>query len=134
MFQGQPTAPDADLGRQREVLDAFLAAARDGDFEALLAVLDPDVVLRADAGALTAPASVHVRGARAVAEQAKVFAAVARLARPALVNGAAGFVVMRDGKPFSVAGFTVRGGRIVEIDILADPERLARIDLSLLAQ
>jgi RNA polymerase sigma-70 factor (ECF subfamily) len=132
--QGQPTAPDADLGRQREVLDAFLAAARDGDFEALLAVLDPDVVLRADAGALTAPASVHVRGAHAVAEQAKVFAAVARLARPALVNGAAGFIVMRAGRPFSVAGFTVRGGRIVEIDILADPERLARIDLSPLAE
>ncbi len=128
--QGQPTAPGADLGRQREVLDAFLAAARDGDFKALLAVLHPDVVLRADAGALTAPASVHVRGARAVAEQAKVFAAVARLARPALVNGAAGFVVMRGGRPFSVAGFTVRGGRIVEIDILADPERLALIDLS----
>jgi len=120
--------PDADLTRQRVVVDAFLAAARDGDFDALLAVLDPDVVLRAE----HAGASTEVRGGRAVAGAALGFAWLARFARPALVNGAAGVVAAPRGRPFSVLGFTVSGGRIVEIDILADPERLRRLDLEVL--
>jgi len=124
--------PDADLERQREVVDAFLAAARDGDFDALVAVLDPDIVLRADSGALRAPASREVRGAEAVARQALTFARLDLDYRPALVNGAAGMVAMREGVPFSVLGCTVRSGRIVEIDILADPERLRELDLTVL--
>ncbi|AXK34124.1 RNA polymerase sigma factor SigJ [Streptomyces armeniacus] len=127
--RGQAPAPDADLERQREAVDAFLSAARDGDFDALLAVLDPDVVLRADSGALRPAAVVH--GASAVAGGAVTMAQVARTARPALVNGVAGVVATgQDGQPLSVLGFTVRDGRIVAIDVLADPERLARLDLS----
>jgi RNA polymerase sigma-70 factor, ECF subfamily len=132
--QGRPTIPDADINRQRTVVDAFLAAAREGDFDALLELLDPDVVLRADAGALPSGASREMHGAQAVAEGARTFARLARLAQPALVNGAAGFVVAQQGRPVSVAGFTVTGGKIVEIDILADPERLRQIDLSLLSE
>jgi RNA polymerase sigma factor (sigma-70 family) len=128
--QGAPTAPDADLPSQRRVVDAFLAAAREGDFEGLLAVLDPDVVLRADAGAL--PLAREVRGARAVAERAMQFSPLARSGRRALVNGAAGLVAAPEGRPVSVLGFTIAGGRIVEIDVLADPERLRRIDVSVL--
>ena len=132
--QGAAPVPDADLTRQREVVDVFLAAARDGDFEALLAVLDPDVVLRADRGAAPGGVSRVVRGARAVAAGALSFARRrAGSARPALVNGAAGVVAFApDGRPFSVVGFTVRRGKIVEIDILADPERLRRLDLAVL--
>jgi len=122
--------PDADRARQRAVVDAFLAAARGGDVDALLAVLDPEVVVRADRGPVPAGASRVVRGARAAAEQALAFAPRARLARPALVNGAAGLVVAAQGRPLSVMGFTVAGGRIVEIDILADPGRLRRLDLA----
>jgi RNA polymerase sigma factor (sigma-70 family) len=129
-LQGTPTVPDADLVSQRRVVDAFLAAARDGDFEGLLAVLDPDAVLRADAGAL--PLSREVRGARAVAAGAMQFAPLARAGRAALVNGAAGLVAAPEGRPFSVLGFTIAGGRIVEIDVLADPERLRAIDLTVL--
>jgi RNA polymerase sigma factor (sigma-70 family) len=128
--QGTPTAPDADPVQQRQIVDAFLAAARDGDFEGLLALLDPDVVLRADAGAL--PLTREVRGARAVAAGAMEFAALASSGRPALVNGAAGLVAAPEGRPFSVLGFTIAGGRIVEIDVLADPERLQTIDFSVL--
>jgi len=125
--------PDADLPRQREVVDAFLAAARDGDFEGLLAVLDPDVVLRADFGDVPAGASRVIRGALAVAEQARMFAQqLGPFARPALVNGAAGVVVAPRGRPFSVMGFTVRGRRIVEIDVLADPARIGALDLTFL--
>jgi RNA polymerase sigma factor (sigma-70 family) len=123
--QGAP-APDADPGRQRAVVDAFLAAARDGDFDALVAVLDPDVVLRAE----QAGASREVRGARAVAASALGFAWLAAHAQPALVNGAAGLVAAPEGRPYSVLGFTVREGRIAEIDILADPRRLGRLDLA----
>ncbi len=127
------TVPDADLARQRAVVDAFLAASRGGDFEALLAVLDPDVVVRADVGAVPAGASREVRGARAVARQALSFSRVAGFARPALVNGAAGVVSLApDGRPFSVMGFTVRHGKIVEIYILADPARLRQLDLAVL--
>jgi len=130
--QGENTVPDADLDTQREVVDAFLAAARDGDFDALVAVLDPDVVLRADLGALPGGGSREVRGAAAVAGQALTYSQLGLLVQPALVNGAAGAVSTRDGEPFSVGGFTVRGGKIVEIDILADPERLRQVDLTIL--
>jgi len=128
-----PAVPDVDLARQRELVDAFLAASRGGDFGALLEVLDPDVVLREDYGA--AGASRKVDGAAAVADQALTFSRLGGpdlLARPALVNGAVGRVVFRDGRLFAVMGFTVVGGKIVEIDILADPERLRRLDLSVL--
>jgi RNA polymerase sigma-70 factor (ECF subfamily) len=132
--QGAPVAPDPDVARQREVVDAFLAAARGGDFEALVSVLDPDVVLRADRGA-AGGGSIEVTGAAAVAGQALAFSRLGAgggTVRHALVNGAAGVVSTRDGRPFSVLGFTVAGGRIVEIDILADPARLDRLDLAVL--
>jgi RNA polymerase sigma factor (sigma-70 family) len=128
--RGEAHVPDADLATQREVVDAFLAASRDGDFDTLLAVLDPDVVLRIDGGALRAGLSREVRGARAVAEQTLTFSRLSPFVRPALVNGAAGVVVAPRGRPFSVMGFTIRGGKIVEIDILADPARLSRLDVS----
>src|SRR5918994_902470 len=127
--RGAANAPDADLARQREVVEAFLAAARGGDFDALVAVLDSDVVLRADRGGVRAGALREVRGAQAVAEQALTFSQFAPFARPELVNGTAGVVVFERGRPFSVMGFTVRGGKIVEIDILADPARLNQLDL-----
>jgi RNA polymerase sigma factor (sigma-70 family) len=118
--------PDPDLARQREVVEAFLAASRRGDFDALLAVLDPDVVVRADWGP---GLSRVVRGGAAVARQAHLYASRG-VARPALVNGAAGLVVTRRGQLFAVLGFTVVGGRIVEIDILADPERLRLVTVA----
>ena len=130
--QGENAVPDADLDTQRSVADAFLAAARDGDFEALLAVLDPDVVLRADVGPLPAGGSREVRGAREVAGQALFFSRLGLVMRPALVNGVVGAVSTRDGEPFSVGAFTIRGGKIVAIDILADPERIGRLDLAIL--
>jgi RNA polymerase sigma factor (sigma-70 family) len=126
------TVPDADLDTQREVVNAFLAAAREGDFEALLEVLDPDVVLRGDAGAVPAGAAIEVRGAAAVAGRALTFSRLGLVMHPVLINGAAGVVSIRDGQLFSVGGVTVRGGKIVEIDILADPERLRRLDLTML--
>jgi RNA polymerase sigma factor (sigma-70 family) len=130
--QGTAAAPDADLTRQREVVDAFLAASRGGDFDALLAVLDPDVVLRADTGAGLVGVSQVLRGSRAVAGQALAFQRFSGFARPALVNGAAGVVTALDGQPLAVMGFSIMRGRIVEIDILADPERLRRLDLRVL--
>jgi RNA polymerase sigma factor (sigma-70 family) len=130
--QGETTIPDADLETQREVVNAFVAAARGGNFEALLEVLDPDVVLRADRGALPIGASRVVRGAAAVARQALAFSRLDIEVRPALVNGAAGTVSLRDGKPFAIAGFTIRNRRIVEMDALADPERLSQLDLTIL--
>ena len=123
---------DADLDTQRRVVDAFLAAARDGDFAALVAVLDPDVVLRADQGALPVSGSRVVRGAEAVASQAMGYSRLDLEVRRVLVNGAAGTLTLRDGTLFSVGAITVRNGRIVEIDILADPERLSRLDLTML--
>jgi RNA polymerase sigma factor (sigma-70 family) len=128
--QGAAPVPDADLKRQREVVDAFLAAARDGDFAALVAVLDPDVVLRSDGGPDRPGATAMVRGAEAVAARAMTFAGLAPFARPALVNGAPGFVVAPRGRVISVLGFTVANGKIVEIDSLADPARLSRLDLA----
>jgi RNA polymerase sigma factor (sigma-70 family) len=129
--QAENTVPDADLDAQREVVEAFLAAARDGDFDRLVAVLDPGVVLRADLGPL-AGGLREARGAAAVAGQALTYSRLGLVMLPALINGAAGGVSTRDGRPFSVGGFTVRGGKIVEIDILADPERLRRLDLTVL--
>ncbi|MBV1855267.1 sigma-70 family RNA polymerase sigma factor [Catellatospora tritici] len=128
--QGAAATPDPDLGRQREAVDAFLAAARGGDFDGLLAVLDPDVVLRADYG--PSGGTRLVRGAHAVASGAVTYSKLAPLARPALVNGAAGVVTVVDGKLLSVLGFLVRGGRIVELDIVADPERLRDLDVTYL--
>jgi RNA polymerase sigma factor (sigma-70 family) len=125
--QGAATVPDADLTRQREVVDAFLAASRGGDFEALLAVLDPDVVLRADRAAVKMGASREVRGAAAVAG---TFSGRARAAQPALVDGAAGLVWAQGGRPTVVFGFTITRGKIVEIDLVADPERLRQLDLA----
>jgi RNA polymerase sigma factor (sigma-70 family) len=123
---------DPDIGRQREVVDAFFAAARRGELEALVAILDPNVVLRADEGAARADASVVVHGAAAVAGRAVMFERPAAEVRPALVNGAAGVVITVGGKPVSVLGFTVSGGKIMEINVMADPERLARLDLAVL--
>jgi RNA polymerase sigma factor (sigma-70 family) len=129
----EPPAPDPGLARQREVVDAFFAAARGGDFDALVAVLDPDVVLRSDAGARRPAASVVTRGAAAVARQAIMFALPAARLRPAVVNGAAGVVVTVRGRPVAVMGFTVAGGRIVEIDAIADPERVRGLAAAVLA-
>src|SRR5215207_4533931 len=127
--RAERTVPDADLETQREVVDAFLAAARDGDFDRLVAVLDPDIVLRADLGAA---GSREVRGAAAVIGQAMTYAQLGLVMKPALINGAVGLVTTRDGQPFSVGGFTVRDGRIVEMDWLADPERLSQLDMTIL--
>src|ERR671922_1113222 len=123
--QGTASVPDADLTTQWEVIDAFLAAARDGDFDALVAVLDPDVVLRADAG--LAGRSREVRGAERVASQALTWSRVDQTMQRALINGAAGLVSTRNGQPFSVGAVTVRRGKIVAIDILADPTRLHQL-------
>src|SRR5437763_10045691 len=128
--RGTAPEPDADLRRQRAVVEAFQAAARDGDFAGLLAVLDPDVVLRADTGGVPAGAPIEVRGAAAVASRAASYARLDLVQEPALINGAAGIVSLRDGRPFSVMGITVRDGKIVEMDIVADPERLDALDLS----
>jgi RNA polymerase sigma-70 factor (ECF subfamily) len=124
--RGAAPEPDADPARQRELVDAFVAAAREGDFDALVAVLDPEVVLRVD----QPRRSQEVRGAEVVARRAASFARLARGARPALVNGAAGFVVVQDGRPIGLAGFTIAHDRIVEIDIVADPARLQDLDLT----
>ena len=128
--QGWDSVPDAGLDDQREVVDAFLAAARDGDFERLLEVLDPDVVVRADFGPLAPAPSRETRGAEAVARQAESYSRIGLEQHPVLVNGAPGMVALRDGELFSVGGFTIRRGRIVAMDILADPARMARLDLS----
>jgi RNA polymerase sigma-70 factor (ECF subfamily) len=129
--RGRAPAPDADLAAQRVVVDAFFSAARDGDFEGLVAVLHPDVVLRSDGGTARPRQTVELRGARTVAGQAVTFGRLWPHLRPAVVSGAAGAVVAVRGRPLSVMGFTVTGGRIAEIDVLTDPERLARLDLGL---
>jgi RNA polymerase sigma factor (sigma-70 family) len=131
-IQGEPVTPDADLGRQREVFDAFLAAARGGDFNALVAVLDPDVVVRIDLGAAGLGMVREVRGAEAAARNALGFAAADMVVLPALINGVAGAVMIRNGKPVSLGAVTVRNGKVVAIDILADPARLRELDLSVL--
>jgi RNA polymerase sigma factor (sigma-70 family) len=127
---GAAPVPDADLTAQWEVVEAFLAAAREGDFDALVAVLDPDVVLRADGG-LTG-LSEHLRGAETVARQAQLWSRVDLTTRLVLVNGAAGAVAFLHGQPFSIAAVTIKNGKIVEIDFLTDPERIAQLDLTAL--
>jgi RNA polymerase sigma-70 factor (ECF subfamily) len=127
---GTAPAGTADLARQWTVVEAFLAASREGDFEGLLAILDPDIVLRADAGSGPLGPSVLVRGAREVIAQAQRFAPLGRYARPVLVNGGPGFLVARNGEPLALMAVTVRGGKIAEMDVLADPARLARLDLT----
>jgi RNA polymerase sigma-70 factor (ECF subfamily) len=126
--------PDTDLAAQWELVDAFLAAAREGDFEALLTVLDPDVVRRVDAGATGPDLSGILRGAQAVASSAIGFARLGYVARPALVNGAPGVVTFAEEEPYAVLGFTVARGKIVEMNVLADPARLRRLNLTVLAR
>jgi len=129
--RGAGPTPGGDRARQREAVAAFVAAAREGDFEALLRVLDPEVVLRADGGT-AGPPSRLLRGAEAVASSALTFRAAAVSGRTVLVNGAPGAIGIRDGEVISVLAFNVVDGRIVEIDVLADPERLAAIDVAFL--
>jgi RNA polymerase sigma-70 factor (ECF subfamily) len=128
---GTGTTPDVDLATQWRVVDAFLAAARDGDFEALLNVLDPDVVRRLDAGAAVWDAPRVLRGARAVASGALAFRGLGFDTRRVLVNGAPGVIGLAGGRPVTVLGFTVARGRISELNVLADPARLGRLDMSL---
>ncbi len=128
--QGTPTIPDADLTRQRKVVDAFLAAARGGDFEALLAVLDPDVVLRGDRAAVAAGAPGEVHGAAAVASTALKYRAQA--ARPVLVNGAVGVLVAPRGRLLMVVQCTIWNGKIAEMNAVADPEHVRQLDLAVL--
>ena len=125
-------APDPDLARQREVVDAFFAAARHGDLAALVAALDPDVVLRSDGGAAHPEISVVLHGAAAVVDHGLRVHQASALLRPALVNGAAGMVATLGGQPVAVIGFTVSGGKIAEIDVIADPDRLLGLDLAVL--
>jgi RNA polymerase sigma-70 factor (ECF subfamily) len=125
----QGASPVPDLPRQREVVDAFLAAARGGDFEALLALLDPDVVLRADAATVLSGAAPSVHGADAVAA---TFAGRARVAQTALIDGFVGAVWSAGGRPRVVFDFVVEDGRVVEIELLGDPSTLARLDLTVL--
>ena len=131
--QGAPV-PDVDLDGQWAVVDAFLAAARDGDFDRLIAVLDPEVAVRSDGGAARPGLVSLVRGAQAVAEQAMSFRQFADSSTRILVNGIPGGVAWSpDGSPFAVVALTVRGGRIVVVDVLADPDRLAELDLTVVA-
>jgi RNA polymerase sigma-70 factor (ECF subfamily) len=125
--------PDADLARQRAVVDAFFLAARGGDFDALVALLHPDVVLRADFGPSRPGASLVVRGAAAVARQARLGANPAAVLHPALINGAAGVVITLDGQPHVVMAFTVVNDQVVELDIIADPERVRRVASAVLS-
>src|SRR5215217_275014 len=127
-IRGAHTTPDADAAAQQEVVEAFLAAARDGEFEALLAVLDPDIVERVDTGSGTI---VEVRGAQNVARRALAAASqLGLVGRVALINGAAGWVSVLDGELFAIAALTVHSGRITRMDILLDPARLARLDIT----
>jgi RNA polymerase sigma factor (sigma-70 family) len=128
--RGEPAVPDADQETQRKVLDAFLIAAREGDFEGLVAILHPDVVLRANLG--PAGGMREVRGAEAVAGQARTYSRLGLEIRPALVNGVVGAVATRGGEPFSVGALTIRDGKIIALDFLADPERLRTLDLTIL--
>src|SRR5579883_1320000 len=125
--QGIAPTPDRDVTEQRRVVDAFFAAARGGNFEGLLAVLDPDVVVRSEGGATRPKISGVLRGAEAVARSAMSFALPNAVLTPVLLNGAAGVLVTTGGKPFSLMAFTVRDGKIVEIDAIADPDRLRQL-------
>jgi RNA polymerase sigma factor (sigma-70 family) len=130
--RGEAPPPDLDLSRQRKVVDAFFAAAHNADFEALVAVLHPDAVLRSDGGTARPMATALVRGAHEIASRALMFARPSLSVRPALVNGAAGVVVVSEQRVFSVMGFTVVDGKIVAIDVLGDPDRLRELDLTAL--
>ena len=123
-------APDADLERQKEVVDAFFAASRDGDFEALLAILDPEVELRIDSGVLRKESSLVLRGADAVAAHTAMYSKLYPLVRTALVNGTAGAIVATDKRLLPVMSFAVTDGRIIQIDALIDPQRLACLQLT----
>jgi RNA polymerase sigma-70 factor, ECF subfamily len=127
--RGARPEPDVDLAEQRRVADAFMKASREGDFEGLLAVLDPDVVVRADRS-IPKGAPLEVRGARNVAERALYFRQLAEFAQPVLVNGAAGFLVAPQGQLFAVAALTVVGGKITEMDFVTDPDKLLKLTLS----
>ena len=126
-IRGANTTPDADAAAQHEVVEAFLAAARHGDFDALVAMLDPDIVRREDTGTGTI---VELRGAENVARKAKAFAQLGLVVRPALVNGAAGWVALLDGDVYAIVALTLQNGRIATMDVLLDRARLARLDLS----
>jgi RNA polymerase sigma factor (sigma-70 family) len=126
-LRGADTTPEADTIEQRRVVDAFLAAAREGDFDALLAVLDPDIVVRQDGGTGTI---VEVRGADNVAHRALAASRLDLVARPALVNGAPGWISLRNGELFAIAAVTTRNGRVAAMDVLHDPARLARLDVT----
>ncbi|HEV7651718.1 MAG TPA: sigma-70 family RNA polymerase sigma factor [Actinophytocola sp.] len=130
--RGEAPVPDPDLGRQREVVDAFFAATRHGDFDALVAVLDPDIVLRGDGGPGRPRLTVRLDGAHAVAGQATMFRQFAGGLHPVLVNGAAAVMVLVHGRAFALMAFTVSGGRIAAMDILLDPDRLAELKLDAL--
>jgi RNA polymerase sigma-70 factor, ECF subfamily len=127
--RGARLEPDADLAEQRRVADAFMRAAREGDFEGLLAVLDPDVVVRGDRS-IPKGAPLEVHGARNVAERALFFRKLHPFARPVLVNGAAGYLIAPQGRLFAVAALTIVGGKITEIDFVTDPEKLEKLALS----
>src|SRR5262249_2649989 len=130
--QGQAPTPDSDVTRQREVVNAFFEAARHGDFDALVAVLDPDVVLRADGGATRTRPTMVLRGGQAVVEQARFGLRFKGELVPALINGAAGVVVILAGRPLALMAFTVANGKVAAIDVLWDPDRLADLDLAAL--
>lgn len=132
-MQGATTVPDVDLARQREAVDAFLAASQDGDFAGLVALLDPDIVLRIDRRAGPGGATRDVRGAPTVAKQVLTFSRQgAHAAQPALVNGAVGIVVAPSGRPVAALSFTITRGRIVEIHVITGPEHLRQLDLAVL--
>ncbi|KAA2266071.1 sigma-70 family RNA polymerase sigma factor [Solihabitans fulvus] len=131
-MQDQAPAPDPDLARQRKAVDAFFAAARKGDFDALVNVLHPEVVLRSDGGVARTRHTVTLRGAQVVASQALTFSRLAPFARPALINGVAGVVVIAKDRPLSIMAFTVTDGQVVSIEVLADPARLQDLDLPVL--
>ena len=128
--QDSPT-PDRDLSRQRRVVDAFFAAARDGDFDALLQILHPEVELRIDGGTLHRRASLHLHGANAVAAHTRTYSNLFPYIVPALVNGTAGAIIAPNGRPFAVMGFTVSSERITAIDVLVDPDRLHQLGLTI---
>jgi RNA polymerase sigma factor (sigma-70 family) len=125
--------PDPDLARQRAVVDAFFLAARGGDFDGLVALLHPDVVLRADFGPGRPAASSVIRGAAAVARQARLGANPAAVLHPALINGAAGVVITLHGQPHVVMAFTIVNQQVVELDLIADPERVRRVASAVLS-
>jgi RNA polymerase sigma-70 factor, ECF subfamily len=131
-IQGTAKVPNPDLARQRQVVEAFLAASRSGDMNALLAVLDPDVVRRTDRAPLPAGIAAEIRGARAVAEETRTNSQRARFAQPALVNGAPGIVVGKRGQLELVLRLTIRDQKITEIDVITDPARLRQLDLAIL--